>query len=54
MKELTRPALYNYLLKKQAKIQAALEEDAARHPDALDELIEAPPENAAVGVEAAF
>ena len=43
MKELTRPALYNYLPKKQAKIQAALEEDAARHPDALDELIEAPP-----------
>ena len=43
MKELTRPALYNYLPKKQAKSQAALEEDAGRPLDTLDELIEAPP-----------
>jgi hypothetical protein len=28
MKELTRPALYNYLLKEQAKIQSALDDDA--------------------------
>jgi hypothetical protein len=27
MKEFTRPALYNYLLKEQGKIQAALEEE---------------------------
>jgi hypothetical protein len=28
MKELTRPALYTYLLKEQAKIQSALDDDA--------------------------